>query len=168
MHAQKKIKAFILLLVFSLNTLTGLACAVGFNFQTKKSHNHSAKSPEKAHQHGSTKVHAHDHGDVSGHHSHDKTMPAHEHTVSLMHEAPEEGECCSDEVVKLSLLDKAITKDAQNNLPVHLAVVYLISDYLLSTSNNAAGLVRLKPPLLRSWPLASNTDIRIVIQSFQI
>ena len=168
MHAQNKIKAFILLLVFSLNTLTGLACAAGFNFQTQKSHEHSAKSPEKAHKHDNAKVHAHSHGDVSGHHSHEKAVPAHEHRSSLKHEAPAEEDCCTDEVVKLSLLDKAITKAAQNNLLVHFAVIYLISDFLLSTPNNAAALVRLKPPLLRSWPLASHTDIRVVIQSFQI
>jgi hypothetical protein len=105
MHAHIKIKALILLLVFSLNTLTGMACAAGFNFQTKKGHKHSVKAPDEAHQHGNDKVHAHDHGDVSGHHSHDKAIPAHDHTVSLKHETPTEDECCSDEVIKLSLLD---------------------------------------------------------------
>ncbi len=168
MHAHIKIKALILLLVFSLNTLTGLACAAGFNFQTKKGHKHSVKAPDEAHQHGNDKVHAHDHGDVSGHHSHDKAIPAHDHTVSLKHETPTEDECCSDEVIKLSLLDKAINKATQNNIHVQLGIVYLISDFFLSAHTDAAAFAKLKPPLLRSWPPASHTDIRIVIQSFQI
>ncbi|MEJ7625222.1 MAG: hypothetical protein WKF35_00045 [Ferruginibacter sp.] len=168
MHAQKKIKAFILLLVFSLNTIAGLACAAGFNFQTKKNHEHSANASNKVHQHGNAKVHAHDHGDVSGHHSHDKAVPAHDHTTSLKHDTPAEEDCCSDEIVKLSLLDKAINKASQYNIPLHWGVVYLNSDFLYFTHTNAAVLARLKPPLLRSWPMASHTDIRIVIQSFQI
>ncbi len=168
MHAHKKIKALVLILVFSLNTVAGLACAAGFNFQTKKRHEHSVKSSDKAHQHGDAKEHAHDHGDASRHHYHDKAEPAHDQTPSLKHESPAEEDCCSDEVVKLSLLDKAITNSSQNNLQVHFAIIYLISDFILSAPTDAAALVRLKPPLLRSWPLASHTDTRIVIQSFQI
>ena len=168
MHAQKKIKALILLVVFSLNTIVGLACAAGFNFQTQKSHDHGANASDKAHQHGNAKVHSHHHGDISGHHSHDKAVPAHDHTASLKHEQPAEDDCCADEIVKLSSLDKVINKASQNNIPVQLGVVYLISDFLLSIPGNAAALVTLKPPLLRSWPLATHTDLRIAIQSFQI
>ncbi len=168
MHAQTKIKAFILLLVFSLNTLTGLACAAGFNFQTKKSHDHSAKSPDKAHQHGNSKVHAHDHGDLTGHHSHSEAILHHDHATSKTHEAPSEKDCCTDEVVKLCLLDKAIFKTTQKIISLQSGVVYLISDFILTTDIHAEAFVKLKPPLLRSWPPASHTDIRIVIQSFQI
>lgn len=172
MNKSKKIKAAVLLLVFSFNTLVGFACSVGFNFKENSKHHEKSgsHSHDKPHQHSTGTNHSHDHGDITGHHGYDEgTIPPHDHTNTNIHETPgDENNCCSDEVIKLSLLDKAITKTNQNLLPLPAEVAFTLSAFILATYNNGEAFVKLKPPLLRSWPLANHTDLRIVIQSFQI
>lgn len=174
MHKTNKIKAAFLLMVFSLNTIVSLACSVGFNFSKITNHHAVDKfhSHDKPHQHSSAKTHSHDHGDITGNHSHDENaVLPHDHSKNNTHEteAPvDENDCCSDEIVKLSLVDKAITKTNQNYIPLQTEVKYILSAFINSAYNNGEAFAKLKPPLLRSWDPASHTDLRIVIQSFQI
>ena len=80
----------------------------------------------------------------------------------------EENNCCSDDVVKVSTLDKAVTSVNQNPLPLPVEVLAAIYTFLLPDYYSAKLLVKPKPPFDRSWDLSDHTNIRIIIQSFQI
>lgn len=174
MNRTKQIKAVFLLVVFSLHTLVGLACSVGFNVGLRDPHHPvetASHSHEKPHLHKAGVQHAHDHGHVTGkEHSHDASVPPHEHSSTNTHEDPERQEdCCTDAVVKISLLDKALTSEHAHILLPSVPLAFTLYAFFLNTyATNDFSLLKLKPPNPRSWPLATHTDLRIAIQSFQI
>lgn len=167
---NKKLKAALLLLVFSLNTMVGFACSVGFNFTQVFNHhgNKESHSHDQAHQHGITAGPSHGHGEKEDHHGNNKGN-SHDHSTFNHHEDnQEENNCCADEVVKFALLDNAIPQTNQNLVPLPVEVLFIWPGFIVADYNNAEGFIKLTPPLLRSWPPASHTELRIVIQSFQI
>lgn len=155
-----------------MHILIGLACSMGVQFGANNSRHHGEKdshSHEKPHQHEGAASHAHDHGDVTGKaHSHETSVPPHEHGATGTHDESEKDDCCSDEVVQISLLDKALTSmHAQITVPSTL-LSFTLYAYVLTTYNYDFGFIKLRPPNIRSWPLATHSDLRIAIQSFQI
>ena len=173
MNRTNHIKALFLLVVFSMHTLVGLACSVGFNFGSKEADHHgksAAHDHDKPHQHEAITSHAHDHGNVAGkEHSHKATLPQHGHSSTGTHEDSEKkDDCCTGAVVKISLLDKALTSENEQLLPPALFLEFTLYAFFLTSYNHHFSLQKLKPPNLRSWPLATHTDLRIAIQSFQI
>ena len=162
MHQQKnKIKAAFLLLVFALNTVVSFACSVGLVDFSKDHHKHDAS-------HSHDKPHGHE--KASHHHDENIDPTTHQHLASDNHhsQGEEEKNCCSDEVVKVSTLDKAVTSVNQNPLPLPVEVMAVIYAYILPNYYSATLLVKPKPPFDRSWDLSDHTNIRIAIQSFQI
>lgn len=162
MHQQKtKIKAAILLLVFALNTVVSFACSVGLLDFSKEHHKHDAThSHDKANNHEIT----------SHHHDENVDLTNHQHLDSDNNytQSEEENNCCSDDVVKVSTLDKAVTTVNQNPLPLPVEVMAAIYAYILPDYYSQKLLVKPKPPFDRSWDLSDHTNIRIAIQSFQI
>lgn len=178
MNHKIKIRAAVLLLVFSLNTVVSLACGLGFNFKLtiKKDaiannasigHHHSAGSGNHDHGEGrAAKAHSHSH-EASGHHHPKEVQAIPPADLSLTHfKAPQPDDCCADEVSALNLLDKAIN---QNSNPHIIAeALHMLSAYIIAVHADPQASITLHPPSPRSWPLATHTDLRIAIQSFQI
>jgi hypothetical protein len=149
MNRNKSIqfKAAFLLIVFSLNTVIGFACAVGMNMGFN-SHHHEESAIEATENHHHDKSHHHDEADVS----HQKTNN-------------DKDNCCNDEVMKFQQVDKNIATSFSLISPVFFTS-FLASFYhidLLSSNNRISTIKyfvrRHHPPI---------PDIRIAIQSFQI
>ena len=158
---KNKIKAFILLLVFSLNTVVGFACSIGIDMGYNSSHHQhgSSHSPEKGHSHKSGHKHshgaAHNHGDQ------------HKHTTASGTSKNTKDDCCANDVTKFIQLDKSVV-NTYLDLQVPIFLVALTSIFFQHSLNynnlaNSSGLL----PLRRSCSIY-DTDIRIAIQSFQI
>ncbi len=137
------IKAVLLLLVFSLNTLVGSACSLSKVFH--QSHHHQSSA---MHSHGEGVKHEHDH---SGSH----------------HDAGEEGEdCCSRSSVAFNHLDKSVAQNFATpvlTFPVHPFTEFYNTFLLLRRQDDGTAITytRWRPP-------ATIQDLRIVMQSFQI
>lgn len=149
MNRNKSIqfKAAFLLIVFSLNTVIGFACAVGMNMGFNSNH-HEESAIEATENHHHDKSHLHDEADVS----HQKTNN-------------DKDNCCNDEVMKFQQVDKNIATSFSLISPVFFTS-FLASFYhidLLSSNNRISTIKyfvrRHHPPI---------PDIRIAIQSFQI
>lgn len=141
-----QIKAAILLIVFSLNTVIGFACAVGMDMGFN-SHHHGEVAIEVSQNHHHDKSHHHDKADVS------------------QKKANDNDNCCNDEVMKFQKVDKNIATSFSLNSPIFftpfLATFY--NSQILSSNKKISAIKyfvrRHQPPI---------PDIRIAIQSFQI
>lgn len=142
-----QIKAAFLLIVFSLNTVIGFACAVGLDMGFN-SHHHEESAIE-----------------VSGNHHHDKSQ--HHDEADVHHHASnnDKDNCCNDGVMKFQQISKDIATPFSLNSPIFftsfLAAFYNIDIF---SSNSRISSVKYfvrphHPPI---------PDIRIAIQSFQI
>ena len=149
MNRNKSIqfKAAFLLVVFSLNTVIGFACAVGMNMGFNSDH-HEESAIEATENHHHDKSHHHDEADVS----HQKTNN-------------DKDNCCNDEVMKFQQVDKNIATSFSLISPVFFTS-FLASFYNIDilSSNNRISEIKY---FVRSYhpPIP---DIRIAIQSFQI
>lgn len=160
---NNKIKAFILLLVFALNTVVSFACSVGLVNFNKDHHDQASSSPhshDKPHSHDYAKPHSHE-----GVSSHNHTTKNAEH-----HNDKEDDEknCCSDEVIKIAESDKTITKTGTIPQPLSVELFATIYTFILGDHYAAISLVKSAPPFVRSWHPTTISDLRIAIQSFQI
>lgn len=157
---KNKIKAIILILVFSLNTVVGFACSIGIDMGYNAKH----------HQHGSANSDTKTHSPKSGHKhsneaSHNKDQ--HKHTKADGAARNTQDDCCANDVTKFIQLDKSIVK-TNLDLQMPTFLVALTSIFIQPSLNedNLANRSRLLP-LRRSCSIY-DTDIRIAIQSFQI
>lgn len=146
---KNKIKAFFLLIVFSLNTVAGFACSVGIDLGYNISH------PDESKQHA--------HG-----HQHTKAKKNHidEPTGSSKMKSPKD-DCCSSDVTKFALLDKSV---AQNNFHLRAPVFLLaFATTFLSPIINEGGLAaNCKFQFVRRSSFLNDTDIQMAIRRFQI
>lgn len=142
-----QLKAAFLLIVFSLNTVIGFACAVGMNMGFN-SHHHEESAVE-----------------ILGIHQHDKSRHHDDADVHHHNKANEKDNCCNDEVMKFQKVDKALASSITLDSPVFFtsfpASFYSID--ILSSNNRISEIKyfirRHHPPI---------PDIRIAIQSFLI
>jgi hypothetical protein len=156
-HQVNKIRALLLLMVFSLNTVTGFACSIGLNMgYNSKHHDHQAVKPHndsKPHSHGALHKHKHkqSHGAASG---------------ARFNNVKYGDDCCANDVTSFIKLDKLV---AANNLLLQTPIFLLAftSSYFANIGSTETPLKR-KFPHLRRWRPPNDTDIRIAIQSFQI
>jgi len=149
MNRNKSIqfKAAFLLIVFSLNTVIGFACAVGLDMGFN-SHHHEESAIEVSGNHHHDKFHHHDEADIHHHKANNN-----------------KDNCCNDEVIKFQQVDKNVATSFSLSSPVFFTS-FLASFYhidLLSSNNRISTIKyfvrRHHPPI---------PDIRIAIQSFQI
>lgn len=156
-----QIKALFLLIVFSLNTITGFACAVGLDM-VFNSHHHKESTVPIAEHHDHNKSHPH----VESH-QHDEAEVHHHDKADVNHPSSgnDNDNCCNDEVMKFQKMDKAIASSVTLISPVFFTS-FLASFYnidILSSNNRISEIkyfVRSHHPPI--------PDIRIAIQSFQI
>jgi hypothetical protein len=150
-----QLKAAILLIVFSLNTIIGFACSVGLDMGFNSHHHEEEVTEAAVHMHSDGKKHLH-HNEARDHHS-DK--------VKAHHEKSDKDNCCNDEVTKIAQQDKAIAPSISIISPVFFTAListFYNEDALLSNGadSHIRYLVRRHHPPI--------PDIRLAIQSFQI
>lgn len=144
-----KLKAALLLTVFSLNTAIGFACSAGLDMGFNSKHHHDEEiGVSNSHNQDGTR---HQHDEATNIHKKSKTAKDH---------------CCNDEVIKFSQVDKAIPQSSDSWVNPSFFSPFISSFYetdVIFTSkviNNGRYFLRsYHPPI---------TDIRIAIQSFQI
>ena len=143
-----QLKAAFLLIVFSLNTVIGFACAVGLDIGFNHKHHH--EKDETTLQKTS--------------HHHDKTYHYNEADNNYKLKGGKDN-CCNSQVIKFTLLDKAVPQALNAVNPIFL-IAFFSSYYsidILYTSylgKSTKYFVRSHHPPI--------TNIRIAIQSFQI
>lgn len=154
-----KVKALILLMVFSLNTVVGFACAIGLDTEFNSKHH----DKEKKHQH-TNNITEHRHDDGTIHHHHDNTS-SNNHHENPDTQSEDKDDCCSDGVIKFNQADKNITNTIKANFsnPIVTTIFYvLFINHFPSFSKTINGKA------LDRWPSLPPPDIRVSIQSFQI
>lgn len=149
-----KLKAALLLTVFSLNTVIAFACAMGIKMGYNNQHHHEQNKVQKetAHAHGS-----HDHGTAH----HESTTGAHHHDQ----QESTTDDCCTGNAIKFQSEDKQL-QQLQNiavKTPVYLPFLSSFYNIEAAAANGIAAVYKYLIP--RYYP---PPDIRIVIQSFQI
>jgi len=133
-------KALFLLIVFSLNTVIGFACAVGLDMGFNSHH----------HEESAT-------GSVSMHH----------HGVNIKnHETKNDKDnCCNDEVMKFQKVDKALASSIKIINPVSFTS-YVASFFNIDILSAPTQISDIKYFVRSHHPPIP--DIRIAIRSFQI
>ena len=148
-----KLKAALLLIVFSMNTVIGFACATGVDMGFNTAHHHDEDAgPETAvHQHADGQKHKH-HNEAAKHHQNKK-------------ESSKKGGCCNDGVIKFQTLDKSLSGNANISisLPVFVAIIPSYHNLAIFKYAQVPAQKYLHPFFHPPPP-----DIRILIQSFQI
>ena len=95
-----QLKATFLLIVFSMNTVIGFACAMGVDMGFNSKHHHDEDEEVTE-----TSVHVngkeHQHHDEETKHHHDSKGDS------------EKDDCCHDKVIKLQNLDKKISQNSK-------------------------------------------------------
>ena len=144
-----QLKAIFLLVVFSLNTIVGFACAVGLNMGfNKKHHHHETVSL-------STVSHHHEKG-TAHHHIHEKLIKS---------KTTKDDDCCTDKATQLSGSDKLLAQTINSGIETPVALIPLY--FLYSTNFSSFTQDTKKIQVVRPYILNSR-GIRVSIQSFQI
>ncbi len=149
--ASIRLKAAILFVVFSLNTMRSLACAVNLDSVVDAVcdaiHHHNSEAEE------ATESLMTGHNESTKHHHHDSEN------------GTEKDNCCDTKVVSFDLLDKAISHNVTANLdsPVFVLPTFL---FLNTTIDSGACSMALNY-ILRNFH-SPPEDIRVSIRSFQI
>lgn len=177
-----KVKAGILLVVFSLNTFIGFACSIGLKKAFASDHHDANKAKEVVHVHADGKKHihykkeetkavAHIHADGKKHIHHEKAATQEEmksnnpdDIASQNNSQEEQNKCCTTKVTEFEQLDKYVPQSIKFN-PVFFTKVpidFFNIDILYTSyiNTNIKYFARsYHPPI---------PNIRIAIQSFQI
>ncbi len=148
-----QLKAAFLIIVFSLNTIIGFSCAVGMDIGFNSKHHQEEEALE-------TMTHTHTSG--KSHHA----AKAHQEKTCCNHNPNgKKDNCCNNEVLKFSQLDKSVPGTLNIAAPVFF-IAFISSFYNIDLSvsavknANASFFSRSHHPPI--------PDIRIAIQSFQI
>ncbi|MBC9929030.1 hypothetical protein [Chitinophaga qingshengii] len=144
-----QLKAIFLLIVFSLNTLVGFACAVGLNmgFPSKHHHDEGAITPVLT---------THYHREATHHHGKE---------IAKAGKAADDDNCCNNNVIEFSQLDKLLAHTVDSGIETPVVLVHLhffYQSYLPYFTQS-----REQAPVLRPY-ISSSRGIRVSIQSFQI
>lgn len=142
---KNKIRALVLLTVFSLNMLAGFACSIGVDMGYNR------------HHHDQGEKHNHKHGmDISNSHS-----------VVKLDDANSKDDCCSNDVTKFTLLDKSI---AQDYIHLESPVFFLVftAIFFPPTINEIGLAVNSRFQFVRRSSFLNDTDIQTAIRRFQI
>ena len=140
-------KAAVLLIVFSLNTVVGFACAVGLDMGFN-SHHHEGSAMEVSENHHHDKSHHHDEADF------------HHHKTNN-----DKDNCCNDGVMKFQKVDKALASS------ISVANTAFFTSFLASFYNIDILFPSNKISKIKYFVRSHHPpipDIRIAIQSFQI
>lgn len=149
-----RIKAIFLLVIFSLNSIMGFACSIGLNLGYNQHHHAKEQAPSHAIANEYASENSDHCGAVEpGDATDDNSSPAKQH------------DCCKDEVLKFTLLDKSVSSsikiDAPTQFASDVAAMYFLSVWCSQHISTIHYYVQSDHP-----PISK--DIRIAVQSFQI
>ena len=150
-----QLKAAFLIIVFSLNTIIGFACAIGINMGFNAPHHRDEEA---------TEIQEHEHADDNHHHA---EATKHHDEGDKDHQKSKDGkdDCCNDKVIKFNEIDKSYSHSLTTVVNPIFFTIYLVlfnNTHLFYTSN----IISTKYFVRSYHPPISN--IRIEIQSFQI
>ncbi len=148
-----KLKAALLLMVFSMNTVIGFACAMGADMGFNIKHHHDKEEI--------TKTVIHVHADGKKHQHHDKTT---KHQHGSKEESEKEG-CCNDGVAQFQNLDKSLNQ--QNVTAVNAPFFTAVISNFLRIDTGGPISIRTNKHIVQCFH-PPPPDIRILIQRFQI
>ena len=158
-----QLKAIFLLIVFSLNTIIGFACAVGLDmgFNSKHHHDESISHNTKPHHHSGKSHHHHHHNGSDSH----TTKSHHSHNEINKSGSPEKENCCNKDATQLSQADKLLGTVVYSGIEMPVALIalhFLYLSHLSSFKPEIKKIQEIRPYILNS------RGIRVSIQSFQI
>ena len=159
MNRQKSIrfKAAFLMVVFSLNTIIGFACALGIDMKFNTSHHHEEEATK-------TSVHIHADGKK---HIHQEKSKHHDETAKNHHNSKDKKDnCCNDEVMKFNEVDKSASHSLSQTISPIFFAIFVGSFYHINISYTSYIDTGIKYFVRSYHPPIS--DIRIAIRSFQI
>lgn len=142
-QAINKFRALLLLMVFSLNTLAGFACSIGIDLGYNRLHHTHSTAQTVMHK-------MHCHGDRE-----------------KQNNSNEKDDCCSNDVVKFVLLDKATVDNNHNILPAPIFLA-AIAEYTAESIIHNKISVNTHFQFLRRSCFLNDTDIQTAIRRFQI
>lgn len=144
-----KAKAAFLLLVFSLNTIIGFACAAGLNMGFNSKHHHHDDDDLFSSEIIHTPAH----------------FATHEEQSNKIFKSEEDDNCCTHQVVVLSQSDKLLTHldSIKIDTPVILVLTNSLYQFCLAHPIKMSRQIRVFRPVF-----SNTTDIRVSIRSFQI
>ena len=148
-----QLKAAFLIIVFSLNTIIGFSCAIGMDMGFNSKHHQEEEGLE-------TMTHSHTLGN-----SHHAAKAHQEKTCNTHNPNGKKDNCCNNEVLKFSQLDKSVPGTLNIVAPVFFTA-FISSFYNINLAFSSVKSANTRffarshhPPI---------PDIRIAIQSFQI
>ncbi len=155
-----QLKAAFLLIVFSLNTVIGFACAIGIDMGFNSKHHHDEFETKEA-------VHIHEDGKKHVHHEQKESHSAshhHDEVNNLDNAGNDSDNCCNDQVTKFEQIDKAIPHSSAVN-PIFFTA--FISSFYNIDILVASQITKSTKYFVRGHhpPIP---DILIAIQRFQI
>ncbi len=145
-------------MVFSLNTIVGLACSIGIDMGFNTKHHHGEATEASVHVHADGKKHVH-HKEASNHHNDEATNDHHK-------SKDEKDNCCNDGVMKITQLDKAVPQPVNVGIHPVFFTAFISSFYYIDTLYSSYVNTSIKHFVRSYHPPIPN--IRIAIQSFQI
>jgi ABC-type Zn2+ transport system substrate-binding protein/surface adhesin len=145
-----QLKAAFLLIVFSLNTVIGFACAMGLDMGFNHKHHHDSDNTtiqKNSHHHGRS----HDHDEADNDHHKSKN---------------DKDNCCNDGIMKFAQVDKSLPQASKFAVNPLFFTAFVSSYYNIDVLLTSHPAKRIKY-FVRSYhpPI---TDICIAIQSFRI
>ncbi len=148
-------KAAFLMIVFSLNTVIGFACAVGIDMGFNTSHHHEEEATELV-------VHIHKDGKKHIHHEEAKHLDESDKD----HHKDGKDNCCHDKVIKFNEVDKSASHSLNASVSPVFFTTFHASFYKANILYNSYVDTGIKYFVRSHHPPISN--IRIAIRSFQI
>ena len=148
-------KAAFLMIVFSLNTLIGFACAIGIDMGFNTLHHHEEEATEAI-------VHIHKDGKKHVHHEESK----HHDESDKDHHKDGKDNCCNDKVIKFNEVDKSASHSFNAIVNPIFFTTFLASFYDTNIFYNSYVDTGIKYFVRSHHPPIP--DIRIAIRSFQI
>ncbi|MEP6951605.1 MAG: hypothetical protein ABI863_20100 [Ginsengibacter sp.] len=148
LHIQ--LKAAFLMIVFSLNTIIGFACAVGIDMGFNATHHHDEEGIEVLHVNANGEKHIH-HDEATSHHHKSKDG---------------KDNCCNDKVIQFSQLDKSIPQSQNPAINPAFFTSFISSFYDAGVIFTSLQFRSIKYFVRGHHPPIP--DIRVAIKSFQI
>ena len=156
---SKQFKAAFLIIIFSMNTVIGFACAVGIDMEFNSSHHlHEGTAIENL-------VYTHADGKK---HIHQEAAKDHDEKDNDHHEKSKDSKdnCCNEKVIKFNEIDKSASQTLAATITPLFFAVFIASFYSNDISYTSYINTSIKYFVRSYHPPIS--DIRIAIRSFQI
>ena len=152
-QVKNKLRALFLITVFSLSTVAGFACSIGIDLGYNSNHHEELKPA--CHSEGGT------------HHSIQQDSFDKNSRGEIFSNRPGAKDCCTNEVTDFIKMEKSVAQ-GQAELQSPVFVQAFASVFIFPADSPALTMAPRGFQFLRRGSPLHDTDIRIVIQSFQI